>query len=154
VEAVWDESAKAGFTELLPEGHEFPVFRPEMWPALLEQEGVRILIAEEPGASELLGYTAYGTSRDPDAAAETGEVRTFFVASASWRRGVGTAMMERGLRDLREMGFAEATVWSFADNARANRFYEHHGFERDGAERREAAWAQILEVRYRRPLPT
>ena len=125
-----------------------------MWPALLEQEGVRILVAEEPGAQGLLGYSAYGTSRDPDAGGATGEVRTFFVASASWRRGVGTAMMNRALRDLREMGFADATVWSFADNARANSFYEHNGFERDGGERREDAWAGILEVRYRRPLPT
>jgi ribosomal protein S18 acetylase RimI-like enzyme len=125
-----------------------------MWPALFEQEGVRILVVEEPGVEGLLGYSAYGSSRDPDAGRETGEVRTFFVASASWRRGIGSAMMDRALRDLREMGFADATVWSFADNARANAFYEHHGFERDGGERREDAWAGILEVRYRRPLPT
>jgi GNAT superfamily N-acetyltransferase len=124
-----------------------------MWPALLEQEGVRILVAEEPGADALLGYTAYGANRDPDAKAEVGEVRTFFVHPSAWRRGVGTAMMERALADLAEMGFSEATVWSFADNARANGFYEHHGFGRDGSERREDAWAEILEVRYRRALP-
>jgi GNAT superfamily N-acetyltransferase len=153
VGAVWDESARAGFTELLPEGHEFPEFKPELWPALLEQEGVRILVAEEPGEPGLLGYTAYGANRDPDAGPDVGEVRTFFVHSRAWRRGVGTAMIQRALSDLRETGYAEATVWSFSDNARANAFYEHHGFERDGAERREEAWAEILEVRYRRAVP-
>ena len=29
-------------------------------------------------------------------------------------------------------------------------FYESHGFVRDGAERREEVWADLLEVRYRR----
>ena len=43
-------------------------------------------------------------------------------------------------------------MWSFADNTRANAFYEHHGFARDGAERREEAWNGLLEVRLRRPL--
>ena len=34
----------------------------------------------------------------------------------------------------------------------ANRFYESRGFSPDGTERREEAWANILEVRYRREL--
>ena len=59
--------------------------------------------------------------------------------------------MGRALQGLGELGYSQSTVWSFADNARANAFYEHHGFERDGAERREDAWTDILEVRYRRP---
>jgi hypothetical protein len=30
--------------------------------------------------------------------------------------------------------------------------YEAHGFRPDGAERRQDAWAHILEIRYRRSL--
>ena len=60
--------------------------------------------------------------------------------------------MAAALDDLRERGYSEATVWSFADNERANRFYERAGFTRDGAERTEEAWAHIREVRYRRTL--
>jgi GNAT superfamily N-acetyltransferase len=111
---------------------------------------VRILVADEDG--ELLGHTTIGTSRDGDAEPEVGEVRSFFVHPSAWRRGVGRALMAAALDGLTELGFARATVWSFADNARANAFYEVHGFERDGTERREAAWADILEVRYRRAL--
>ena len=48
------------------------------------------------------------------------------------------------------MGHGEVTVWSFAANERANAFYERHGFRRDGAEKREEVWADLLEVRYRR----
>jgi GNAT superfamily N-acetyltransferase len=105
----------------------------------------------EPG--ELLGFTACGESRDPDAVPQAGEIRTLFVAAGRWRRGVGRALMAAALTDLTGRGYAEATVWSFAANERANAFYEAHGFTRDGAERTEEAWAHVPEVRYRRPLP-
>jgi RimJ/RimL family protein N-acetyltransferase len=61
--------------------------------------------------------------------------------------------MGAALASLRELGYTEATLWSFDANARANAFYEHHGFRRDGAEKREGLWAGLLEVRYRLGLP-
>jgi ribosomal protein S18 acetylase RimI-like enzyme len=121
-----------------------------------------MLVAEEdeaPGGQRgqpgraLLGFVACGESRDPDAGPQTGELQTLFVAAGSWRRGVGRALMAAALADLTGRGYAEATVWSFVANVRANAFYEAHGFTSDGAERAEEAWASILEVRYRRKLP-
>jgi len=111
---------------------------------------VTLLLAEEDG--ELLGFTACGESRDPDVSAAVGEVRTMFVASSGWGRGVGTALMAAALDDLRARGRSEATVWSFADNERANRFYQSRGFSPDGTERTEEVWANLREVRYRRSL--
>ncbi len=111
---------------------------------------MRILVAEAD--DELIGHTAFGTSRDDDSPEEVGEVRAFFVGPAAWRRGVGRALMAGALAGLAEMGFRQATLWSFADNQRANGFYEALGFTRDGTERREQVWADILEVRYRRGL--
>ena len=58
-----------------------------------------------------------------------------FVAPSAWRRGVGGALMAAALETLRGRGFAEASLWSFADNDRANAFYESDGFTRDGAEK-------------------
>jgi L-amino acid N-acyltransferase YncA len=147
---MWDESARAAFTDLLAAGHEFPQPDPERWYALIEDGTVSMLMAEEDG--ELLGFSACGESRDEDAAPGVGEVRSFFVAAGLWGQGVGRALMSAALDSLRERGCTEATVWSFAANERANRFYEAHGFTRDGAERTEAAWADLLELRYRRSL--
>jgi L-amino acid N-acyltransferase YncA len=147
---MWDQSARAGFTDLLPAGHEFPEPDPERWYALIEDGTVSMLMAEENG--ELLGFSACGESRDEDAAPGVGEVRSFFVAAGLWGRGVGRALMSAVLDSLRKRGCTEATLWSFAANERANRFYEAHGFTRDGAERTEAAWADLLELRYRRSL--
>jgi GNAT superfamily N-acetyltransferase len=109
-----------------------------------------MLMAEDE--SGMLGFTVPGASRDADATSEVGEVRTMFAVPAAWGSGVGSALMAAALDDLRERGYSEATVWSFADNERANRFYERRGFTRDGAERTEEAWARIREVRYRRSL--
>jgi GNAT superfamily N-acetyltransferase len=147
---VWDDSARAAFTELLPPGHEFPEPDAERWYALIEDPAVSMLMAEEDG--ELLGLSTCGVSRDPDAGNDVGEVRSFFVAAGRWRQGVGHALMAAALDSLRERGCAEATVWSFVANERANAFYERAGFTRDGAEKTEEAWAQLPEVRYRRSL--
>jgi GNAT superfamily N-acetyltransferase len=92
-------------------------------------------------------------SRDPDAPERVGEIHTLFVAAGHWRGGIGHELMTAALEDLSERGNGQATVWSFAANARANAFYESEGFTRDGAERTEETWAHILEVRYRRALP-
>jgi GNAT superfamily N-acetyltransferase len=109
-----------------------------------------MLVAEEDG--ELLGLTTCGVSRDPDAGPETGEVRTLFVAAGRWRRGVGRALMAAALDEFGRRGYGEATVWSFEANARANAFYEAHGFTPDGTERTEEVWGDVPEIRYRRAL--
>jgi ribosomal protein S18 acetylase RimI-like enzyme len=129
----------------------FPEPQRERWHERLADPDVAMFVAEEAG--ELLGFTDCGESRDPDAGPEVGEVRTFFVAPDSWRRGVGRALMAGALADLHERGYAEAIVWSFAANERANAFYEAHGFRRDGTERSEETWAHLPEVRYRLALP-
>jgi ribosomal protein S18 acetylase RimI-like enzyme len=150
VAAVWTESARAGFRDLLPPGHPFPTADGARFAAQLTEARVRVLVADEGGG--LLGHTTFGTSRDADAAPEVGEVRSFFVSPAAWRRGVGSIMMAHALEGLAELGFGAATVWSFADNERANAFYERHGFTRDGTTRTEEVWAHLPEVRYRRTL--
>ena len=147
---MWVDSARAAFTDLLPPGHEFPEPDPERWYGLVQDPGVVMLIAEEDG--ELVGFATSGESRDDDAGAGVGEIRSFFVAAGRWRRGVGRALMAATLDSLRERGCTEATLWSFDSNERANAFYEAHGFARDGADKAQQAWAHIPEVRYRRSL--
>jgi GNAT superfamily N-acetyltransferase len=108
-------------------------------------------VAELQG--EPKGYAAFGPSRDPDEGEGVGEVWTLFVKSGEWRRGLGRALVGHALAELGTARFREATVWSFADNYRANVFYEAMGFMRDGTERRQDAWGRVLEVRFRQPLP-
>ena len=117
---------------------------------IIASDDVRILLAED--GEELLGYSAFGANRDPDAAPGVGELRTFFVAPGRWRRGVGSELLRAVLDGLREMGYERASLWSFIANDRANAFYEKAGFTRDGTERTEEIWGHVPEVRYRRSL--
>jgi len=134
----------------MPEGHELPGIEPGLFDELLANRDLSVLIAEDDG--EVVGYAGCGTCRDDDTGPEVGEVRSLFVASTSWRGGVGKALMAAALDDLRERGYTEAIVWSFAANDRANAFYEAQGFTRDGAERTEDRFADIPSMRYRRSL--
>jgi GNAT superfamily N-acetyltransferase len=147
---MWDESARAAFTELLPPDHELPPIDAERWFTLIEDPAVSMLLVEDDG--EILGSSACGQSRDEDAPPSTGEIRSFFVAAGHWRRGVGRLLMAAVLDTLRDRRFTEATVWSFTANDRANAFYESHGFAPDGAEKTEEVWAHLPELRFRRSL--
>ena len=123
---------------------------PSLWEELLATPDLTLLMAEEDG--EVRGYAGCGVSRDDDTGPDVGEVRSLFVSSGSWRSGVGRALMVAARDELRQRGYAEAIVWSFTANDRANAFYEAQGFTRDGAERTEGRFADIPSVRCRRSL--
>jgi RimJ/RimL family protein N-acetyltransferase len=146
------ESASAGFGELLPEDYAWPTAAEveERTRAAMGEEGVGLIVAEGPDG--LLGYVGHSPTRDAGEPAWVGEVRSMFVHPSAWGEGLGHALIERAFEALRSRGFGEATLWSFADNRRANAFYERHGMARDGAGRREAVWNDVDEVRYRRAL--
>lgn len=148
---LWEESARAGFEPLMPDGQAFPEPDRERFEAVLADPGVAVLVAERD--AELIAYSTCGVSRDDDAASTMAEIRTFFVSPRSWGRGVGADLMGAVLEELRARGFAEVSVWSFTSNERANHFYERAGFARDGAEMLvEGGFAGLPAVRLRRSL--
>jgi GNAT superfamily N-acetyltransferase len=149
---VQHEAWREAFVPILPPGFMLPspeAFRGQMAEGLGSSR-FHTVVATVDGA--VRGWISFGENRDADATAGMGEVRALFVHPASWRIGLGSALLSHALAELREMGYEKATVWSFADNARANAFYEGHGFERDGAEQRRPIFSGGLEVRYRRAL--
>jgi GNAT superfamily N-acetyltransferase len=80
-------------------------------------------------------------ARDASAAVE---LAALYVAPSRWRHGVGRALVHTALaRD------EEVTLWVFAQNDRARRFYEALGFVEDGA-RAVDPGTGVLEVRMRR----
>ena len=92
-----------------------------------------LLIAEEDGDPK--GFVSFGE----------GEIHALYVDPSRWRQGIGRALLERALEELRCAGHEDATVWSIAVNDRATAFYEANGFVRGGA-------ARAKEIRFRRAL--
>jgi ribosomal protein S18 acetylase RimI-like enzyme len=146
--AAW----RVGFVPILSDDFRVPEpneFVPRLAEAL-SGAGVDSTLAHVD--ERLVGWVTHGANRDLDAGRAVGEVRAIQVHPDCWRSGVGSTLLQHALERLREDGYESASLWSFDDNARANAFYERHGFARDGAAQRREFSAGALEVRYRRDL--
>jgi GNAT superfamily N-acetyltransferase len=147
-------SWREGFKGIVPEEIDPErAWRPDRIEARLEgrvDDGTRILVAER--GEEVAGFVLHGPCRDDDAGPEAGEIWALYVDPARWRAGVGRALVEAAVEDLRAADFAESTVWTLADSPRNLRFYEALGFELDGAQQRRESFGAPLELRLRRRL--
>ena len=108
-------------------------------------------VAEQDG--EVLGFLTLGACRDTDADQKaTGEIWGIYLAPAHWRKGIGSLLCRYGEQRLRLRGYVAATLWVFAGNGPARRFYEAMGFKSDGASKTLNPGAPLEAVRYRKEL--
>lgn len=94
-------------------------------------------------AGRVVGVVQVGP--DPDDAAR-GLLRGLNVEPAAQGAGVGTALYEHALAELRRAGFPTVVLWVFAGNGHARGFYERRGWRADGA---TGTAAEAPELRYR-----
>lgn len=88
-------------------------------------------VAERDGA--VLGYATTSPGKDwwlppPDGA---GELTNLYLDPDAIGTGVGSALYDHAVADLRARGFNPFVVWAFRDNDRARRFYENKGLSID-----------------------
>ena len=83
----------------------------------------------------VVGFCAIAApSRDDDAEDDVAEIAAIYVEPEAWRAGVGRALIDVALVDLRDDGWRWMTLWVLAENRQARDFYARFGFEPDGAE--------------------
>ncbi len=111
----------------------------------------RLWVVEDAGA--VLGYAHAGPTRDDGEHDGVGELYAIYFLPEAWGRGLGRALQEHALADLRARGFREATVWVLTTNDRARRFYEATGFHLDvEGVVKECFEFELPHTRYRRTL--
>jgi GNAT superfamily N-acetyltransferase len=88
---------------------------------------------------------AHADGDDPQA----GLLHGLNVEPAAQGAGVGTALYDHALAQLRDAGFTHAVLWVFAGNGHARGFYERRGWTPDGA---TGTAAGAPELRYRKDL--
>lgn len=122
--------------------------REQVWRESIRRGTPEIWVAEV--AEQLIGWTAFGPSRDQDARPETGELEAIYVLPGHWTSGVGRALWQLTRRRLIERGFSTATLWVLADNARAIRFYTAAGLAPNMASEKQitVGGRSLAEVRY------
>ena len=100
---------------------------------------------------QIAGCAAVGEHRKPGPA--VGELYGLNVAPEYWGTGVGTQLLHRAERRLRQLGFSEVVLYVATANARGRRFYEREGWTDDGIDDvEEFGGQQVEERRYSRRL--
>ena len=100
-----------------------------------------------------IGFVEAGLARDEDPPAHA-ELYTLHVLPSAHRRGIGHALLGVALPYLRTLDGAAAYLWVLEGNMNARGFYEHLGWEEDGATRTFESDPKIVagrRYRYRFP---
>ena len=137
-----------------------PVQRAQRWRCNL-QGGACIMLAVS--GDEILGFVGWGVARDP-LLHGGGEIYGLYVLAKAQRQGLGGRLLALGAAALAEQGFPRFSLWVFAGNAPARRFYAVMGGEpgprkvlsRDGwcLEEMAYAWDRPPTQSGTRPRPT
>jgi ribosomal protein S18 acetylase RimI-like enzyme len=122
--------------------------REPVWRESIIKGSPELWVAESN--SEIVGWAAFGPSRDGDADETVGELEAIYVTPSFWKKGLGRSLWLTARRRLVERGFASATLWVLRDNLRAIQFYRAAGFAEDTASEKEIVRGgqELREVRY------
>jgi len=97
-------------------------------------------------AERVVGIIRLGSDAEEPAA---GHVLSLYIDPSMQGQGVGGRLLREADAWFRIAGMPEATLWVFAANAPALRFYASHGWHPDGGTRVEARFGEP-EIRLRR----
>lgn len=75
------------------------------------------------------------------------EILALHSIKESWGTGLGKALVEQAITDIKESGMKSLYLWAFKENKRACKFYEKCGFTHSGEER-VSDFDGAIEVKY------
>jgi GNAT superfamily N-acetyltransferase len=124
----------------------------EEWERRIRDPNVICLVAERRGV--VAAFAVLCRSPDDDAdPAHVALLDRLYAEPATWRRGLGRALLGAAMEELRTRGFREVTLWTAEWNT-SRGFYEANGWVLDGATREKTfAASTYTEVRYRTEVP-
>jgi ribosomal protein S18 acetylase RimI-like enzyme len=149
-EATWRETYAGLMSEQMLDALTADA-RAEAWRRILTgEEGylATTYVAEAEG--ELVAFASCGEQRSPEFAAQgyAGEFAAVYVLGSAQRRGVGTALMRRMMRDLTERGLVGYTLWVPRENIPARSLYEQLGGQRIDERTQTGPHGTLAEVAY------
>jgi GNAT superfamily N-acetyltransferase len=122
------------------------------WERWISDPDVMVLVAERRGEPASVGVLCRSTDPDSDPAL-VAMLDRLYTEPASWRRGLGRALLDFAMEQLREKRFREITLWTAEWNT-SRGFYETLGWQLDGATREKTfAGGTFTELRYRTQVP-
>ncbi len=126
-------------------------YRTAFWAERIADQEWPVFLIEENG--EAVAFCQMIPTRDADDdPTRVGHITSLHVLPHRRGHGYGRTLLDHVLAELRDRGFEAVTLWVLEENWKARRFYEKHGFHRDGGTRRYPK-TEVPEVRYRIRLP-
>jgi len=100
---------------------------------------------------DVLGFLAFNGAFDLDICRGTiTGICAIYLTPENWRKGIGRMLYQACEKTLKSRSCATVTLWVFADNVRARRFYEAMGFTTDGEATVLNMGASVKAVHYRK----
>jgi ribosomal protein S18 acetylase RimI-like enzyme len=145
------ESWQRAYKGLLPEGYLASLSvdeREVMWRGMVDREPSHLVLARS--VNQVVGFVAFGASRDEGAPADRAEIWAIYVKPACWSTGAGRLLLLEALRRILAEGYKSISLWVIVGNERAMRFYERAGFVREAGSRKsfEIGGTTLEELRY------
>jgi GNAT superfamily N-acetyltransferase len=151
IASVHVQTWQAAYRDLVPDAYLNSLTietREPVWRESIRRGTSEIWVVEVD--SRVIGWSAFGASRDPDAQPQTGELQAIYLLPEFWKTGTGWALWLKTRRRLLERGFSTVTLWTLADNVRATRFYAAAGFTPDPASETDVTYSGkvLKKLRY------
>lgn len=102
------------------------------WRRILEERATEVWVAANP---HVVGFAAVAVGAGTDGLAGFDELESIYLLRSAQGVGVGRALMEEVVADMRRRSAPGAFLWVAEGNALAHRFYERGGWSADGARR-------------------
>jgi GNAT superfamily N-acetyltransferase len=151
--AIYLSSGRAAWARhLSPVGLANVTSPADEWERWISDPDLIVLVAERRGQAAALAMLCRSTDQDADPA-RVAILDRLYTEPISWRRGLGRALVDAAMEELRERRFTEVTLWTAEWNT-SRGFYEALGWSLDGATREKTfAGSTYTEVRYRTQVP-
>ena len=116
------------------------------WPELLRDPSQHHFVAQcEDEIAGFIGIRPWHDSGEYGA----GEIGGLYVAAKYWNRGIGSALLAQGIRELLSRNMRPIRLWVLENNLRARRFYENNRFRYDGTRKEVVIGTRQIELCYR-----
>jgi len=145
-------SWEAAYKDIMPMAYiqEKNVTRPALWRRVITDENTTEYVMQADGKT--VGFIGVAPPRDEDIGEDAYEVSGIYLHPDYYRRGIGTQAMAFAFDKARGLGKTVITLWVFAENTNAVKFYEKCGLTPDGKTKTLDCGKPMASIRMRRDL--
>jgi ribosomal protein S18 acetylase RimI-like enzyme len=121
--------------------------RERLWARVFEEPETTFVYVAEDDSGQIAGFASGGRNTGDDPAYE-GSLHAIYVLKEYEGRGLGRVLLLAVANRLARMCIPSMTLWVFAENGRARRFYEAMGGQLGTEQEFEIAGATLKDVSY------